>query len=279
MTPEHQGVVVVSGASSGFGARTATVLARAGYAVVAIARRRERLEALSQENPDLQIYPMPVDIRDRDALSQAFDRLPDAYQDVAAVVNNAGLSKGFGPLQEGRSHLWREMIDTNVTGLLNVTEILLPRLIERHSGHVVNIGSIAAEYPYLGGNVYAATKAFVHQLSLNMRVDLQGTGVRVTCIAPGMARTEFALVRYDGDVEREEALYRGTTPLSANDVAEAVVWSLSRPAHVNINIIEIMPSDQPFGLELARTPPERTSRTHHEPIASDGRALHKEIVE
>lgn len=147
------------------------------------------------------------------------------------------------------------MIDTNISGLLNVSGLLLPRLVSRGSGHVVNIGSIAASYPYMGGNVYAATKAFVHQLSLNMRVDLQGTGVRVSCVAPGMAKTEFAKVRYDGDVERADALYEGLEPLTADDVAQTVAWCLTRPARVNINMIELMPSEQHFGLGFAGSPP------------------------
>ncbi|WP_327327080.1 SDR family NAD(P)-dependent oxidoreductase [Streptomyces sp. NBC_01210] len=253
MSPREHGCVVVSGASSGFGFRTALLLAEQGHTVVAVARREERLDALADAAPaGGRIIPLTADVRDRDELKSAFGKLPDDMPDITAVVNNAGLSRGFGPMQSADSRQWQEMIDTNVTGLLNVTSLLLPGLVERGCGHIVNIGSIAARYPYTGGNVYAATKAFVHQLSLNMRTDLEGTGVRVTCVAPGMARTEFALVRYDGDEQRADRLYDGVVPLTADDVAETVLWCLSRPPHVNVNMIEIMPTDQPFGLGFAQ---------------------------
>jgi NADP-dependent 3-hydroxy acid dehydrogenase YdfG len=142
------------------------------------------------------------------------------------------------------------MIDTNITGVLNCTHALLPGMIARQAGHVINVGSIAATYPYMGGNVYAATKAFVHQLSLNLRTELQGTGLRVSCVAPGMARTGFALVRFGGDRERADALYDGVRPLSGVDVARTVEWCLAQPPHVNVNMIEVMPTEQPFALQL-----------------------------
>ncbi|WP_434599542.1 SDR family NAD(P)-dependent oxidoreductase [Streptomyces sp. A5-4] len=257
MAQDERGVAVVSGASSGFGERIAQLLSRQGYSVVALARRADRLKALAEQDSTGAILPVVADVRDREGLARALDELPPDFRDISVLINNAGLSRGFGPLQSGSPESWREMIDTNISGLLNVSEVLLPRLVSRGSGHVVNIGSIAANYPYMGGNVYAATKAFVHQLSLNMRVDLQGTGVRVSCVAPGMAKTEFAQVRFDGDVERADALYEGIQPLTADDVAEAVAWCVSRPAHVNINMIELMPSDQNFGLGFAgsRTTP------------------------
>ncbi|WP_409496872.1 SDR family NAD(P)-dependent oxidoreductase [Amycolatopsis sp. cmx-11-12] len=265
MNDGNLGVVFVSGASSGFGMRTTELLAGSGYRVVAAARRRDRLEDLCARNPALAVCPLEVDVRDREGLARSIHRLPADFRDVSAVINNAGLSKGFEPVQSGVWGNWHEMIETNVVGLLNVTELLLPRLVERGSGHVVNIGSIAGNYPYLGGNVYAATKAFVHQLTLNMRADLHGTGVRVSCIAPGKAETEFALVRHDGDHERARETYRGITPLDADDVAEAVAWCLSRPPRVNINMIEIMPTDQPFGLSFAppRTEPAGTGKGTH----------------
>jgi 3-hydroxy acid dehydrogenase / malonic semialdehyde reductase len=252
MKPQDRGCAVVTGASSGFGFRTAQVLAEQGWPVIAVARRDDRLAELVRSAPDARIFPVVGDVRRADELLRALDAAPDEYQDVEIVVNNAGLSRGFGPLQSGDPELWQEMVDTNIGGLLGVTGALLPRLVKRGSGHVVNIGSIAASYPYLGGNVYAATKAFVHQLSLNMRADLEGTGVRVSCVAPGMARTEFALVRYDNDAERADRLYADVSPLTAADVADAVVWCVTRPPHVNVNMIEIMPTDQPFGLGFAR---------------------------
>ncbi|WP_369215043.1 SDR family NAD(P)-dependent oxidoreductase [Streptomyces flavofungini] len=255
MAQDERGVAVISGASSGFGERIAQVLSEQGYLVVALARRADRLKVLAEQDPTGSILPVVADVRDREGLARALDELPPPFRDISVLVNNAGLSRGFGPLQSGSDDAWREMIDTNITGLLNVSGLVLPRLIARGAGHVVNIGSIAATYPYMGGNVYGATKAFVHQLSLNMRVDLEGTGVRVSCVAPGMARTEFAKVRFDGDEERADALYAGLEPLSADDVAETVAWCLARPPHVNINMIELMPSEQHFGLGFAGSPP------------------------
>ncbi len=252
---ENLGVAIVSGASSGIGAETALTLARNGYSVVIVARRANRLQAMAEAHPDLRLLPVTADVRERNALGEAIGGLPEDYQDISVVINNAGLSKGFGPMQGVDPRLWREMIDTNVVGVLNFTDLLLPRLIARGSGQVVNIGSIAANYPYMGANVYAATKSFVHQLTLNMRTDLQGTGVRVSCVAPGMTQTEFSLVRFDGDAKRAAALYEDLTPLSATDVAEAVWWCLSRPTHVSVNMLELMPSEQPFSLGFARTGP------------------------
>ncbi|MBN9743365.1 NAD(P)-dependent oxidoreductase [Amycolatopsis sp. A1MSW2902] len=262
MNNGNRGVVFVSGASSGFGMRTTALLATEGYHVIAAARHRDRLEDLCAKNTDLAVFPLEVDVRDREGLAQSVHRLPAEFRDVSAVINNAGLSKGFEPVQSGIWDNWREMVETNVVGLLNVTNLLLPRLVERGSGHVVNVGSIAGNYPYLGGNVYAATKAFVHQLTLNMRADLHGTGVRASCIAPGKAETEFALVRHGGNRELARETYRGITPLDADDVAEAVSWCLSRPPHVNITMIEIMPTDQPFSLGFVppRTEPTGTAK-------------------
>lgn len=269
MTNEELGVAVVSGASSGFGARIAVRLAAQGYAVVALARRTERLTELTEQNPGLRIHAVTVDVRDLDALGRSFEDLPPAYRDISVVVNNAGLSRGFGPMHTGDPASWQEMIDTNIVGLLNLTHVLLPRLVRRGGGHVVNVGSIAASYPYLGGNVYGATKAFVHQLTLNMRADLEGTGVRVTCVAPGMAKTEFAKVRFDGDVRKADQLYDGMVPLSADDVAEAVRWCLSQPRHVNVNMIEIMPTDQSFSLGFTRPPAAEPEAA--EAVAGTGR--------
>lgn len=233
------------------------MLCRRGYSVVALARRADRLKVLADEESTGAILPVVADVRDREELARALEELPPEFSDISVLVNNAGLSRGFDTLQSGSGDSWREMIDTNISGLLNLSGLVLPRLVSRGSGHVVNMGSIAANYPYMGGNVYAATKAFVHQLSLNMRVDLQGTGVRVSCVAPGMAKTEFAKVRYDGDEERADALYRGIEPLTDDDVAEAVAWCLAQPARVNVNMIELMAVEQHFGLGVAGSPPAR----------------------
>ncbi|WP_329563617.1 SDR family NAD(P)-dependent oxidoreductase [Kitasatospora sp. NBC_01266] len=246
--------IVVTGASSGFGLATARLLAAAGHLVYAVARRADRLEALAAEQHPGRIVPLAIDVRDRRAVMAVLPGLAEQGPEVAALVNSAGLSRGYGPLADGDPDDWQQMIDTNVSGMLHCTRALLPGMIARGAGHVVNVGSIAASYPYLGGNVYAATKAFVQQLSLNLRSELNGTGVRVSCISPGMARTGFALVRFDGDQQRADDFYRGTHPLDAADIARTVVWCLDQPPHVNVNLIEIMPTDQPFALGLAARP-------------------------
>ena len=243
-------VTVVTGASSGVGRATVDRLIDGGHRIVAIARREERLRKLEGTFGRDLVVGVPADVCDIEALRSALATLPETHADISAVVNNAGLSRGFGTIDTGKINDWREMIGTNIGGALNVVHLLTPHFVTRGGGHVVNIGSIAAYYPYMGGNVYAATKAFLMQLSLNMRADLEGTGVRVTLIAPGMIRTEFALVRFDGDAGRADRLYEGLQPLSAEDVAESVVWSLAQPSHVNINLIELMATDQPFGLSL-----------------------------
>jgi NADP-dependent 3-hydroxy acid dehydrogenase YdfG len=244
-------VTVVTGASSGVGLATVERLVAEGHQVVAIARRRERLAELEATFGRDAVIGIAADVCDIDALREALAGLPESHSDVSAVVNNAGLSRGFGTIDTGKIADWREMVGTNIGGALNIVHLLIPHFVARGGGHVVNIGSIAAYYPYMGGNVYAATKAFLMQLSLCMRADLEGTGVRVTLIAPGMTRTEFALVRFDGDKERADQLYDGLEPLTADNVADSILWSLSQPQHVNINLIELMPTDQPFGLNLA----------------------------
>ncbi|MEU7563803.1 SDR family NAD(P)-dependent oxidoreductase [Streptomyces eurythermus] len=251
---------VVTGASSGFGRAIVKRLAADGRPVVALARRKDRLEALCEEaGPESRILPLAVDIRDGDAVAAALGALPEDFADVEVLVNNAGLSRGFGPVQAADPAHWQDMVDTNVMGQLHCIKAALPAMLEAGGGHIVNIGSIAALYPYSGGNVYGATKAFTHQLSLSLRTDLEGTGVRVSCIAPGMARTEFALVRFDGDEQRADALYQDVEPLAADDIAEAVHWCLSQPARVNVNMIEIMPTSQPFGLGFRTTTTRRSA--------------------
>jgi 3-hydroxy acid dehydrogenase / malonic semialdehyde reductase len=239
---------IVTGASSGFGAAIVRRLAGEGRPVVAVARRQERLQELATSIGKGLVLPLVLDVRDADAVAEALGNLPGHWTDVGILVNNAGLSKGFGPVQDCQLQHWREMVDTNVMGMLHCARAILPRLIAAGRGHLINIGSIAAIYPYLGSNVYGATKAFVHQLSLNLRTDLDGTGVRVTCIAPGMAQTEFSLVRFDWDRSLADAIYNGVSALTPEDIADTVHWCISRPPRVNINTIELMPTDQPFGL-------------------------------
>ena len=246
-------IVFVTGASAGYGAAIARRYAKQGARVVALARRADRLEALAAEF-GASILPLAVDVRDQAAVERAVASLPTAFAEIEVLVNNAGLALGLEPAQRAELDDWERMIDTNCKGLVYATRAILPGMVARGRGHVVNIGSIAGSYPYAGGNVYGATKAFVHQFSLNLRSDLPGTGVRVTCIEPGMTGgTEFSEVRYHGDRQKAASVYAGTEPLTAEDIAEAVVWATSQPAHVNVNTIELMPTCQSFaGFQVER---------------------------
>ena len=194
----------------------------------------------------MPVRTVVLDVRDRFAVEAALAELPAAFADIDVLVNSAGLALGLEPAHKADLDDWECMVDTNVKGLMYMTRGVLPGMVARRRGHVINIGSIAGTYPYPGGNVYGGTKAFVEQFSLNLRADLAGTGVRVTNIEPGMCETEFSLVRFKGDVERSAQVYRGTTPLSAEDIAECIVWTAALPAHVNINRLEVMPTCQSF---------------------------------
>jgi 3-hydroxy acid dehydrogenase/malonic semialdehyde reductase len=239
--------VFVTGASVGFGEAITRRFAREGARVIAAARRRERVDALARELGE-RVLPITLDVRDRAAVEQAVAELPAEFREVDCLVNNAGLALGLEPAQRASVDDWERMIDTNCKGLVYVTRALLPGMVARGRGHVINIGSVAAHYPYPGGNVYGGTKAFVHQLTLNLRSDLHGTPVRVSVIEPGLCGgTEFSLVRFAGDQERADAVYRNTEPLSAEDVTEAVHWAACLPKHVNINVIELMPVVQATG--------------------------------
>ena len=240
-------IAFITGASSGFGTAIARRLARDGARVVLAARRRERLEALAREL-GAQAHAITLDVRDNAAVERAAAALPPDFRDVDVLVNNAGLALGLEPAHQASLADWDEMVDTNVKGLMYVTRALLPGLVARRRGHVVNIGSVAGEWPYPGGNVYGASKAFVHQFSLNLRADLLGTGVRVTDLEPGLCSgTEFSEVRFHGDAARAAAVYRDTQALTADDVADAVHWAVTRPPHVNVNTISLMPVTQAFG--------------------------------
>ncbi len=238
-------MVLVTGASSGFGLACAERFARDGARVVAAGRRADRLHALAARLGD-RVLPLKLDVRDRAAVEDALGTLPPAFADVDVLVNNAGLALGLEPAHRADLHQWEQMIDTNVKGVAIVTRAILPGMVARDRGHVVNVGSVAGTYPYPGGNVYGATKAFVHQFSLNLRADLLGTRVRVTSVEPGMAETEFSEVRFRGDRERARQVYQGLTPLSADDVADAIAWCVTRPPHVNVNVLELMPVQQAF---------------------------------
>jgi len=236
----------VTGASNGFGAAIVRRFAAEGVRVVALARRQDRLAGLAAELGD-SVLPVRLDVRDRAAVQDVVAGLPAEFAEIDVLVNNAGLAKGLKPAQEADLDDWEEMIDTNCKGLVYCTRTILPGMVERRRGHVVNLGSVAGTYPYPGGNVYGATKAFVHQFSLNLRSDLHGTGVRVTSVEPGLSgETEFSTVRFGGDQDKADAVYAGTQPLVPADIAEAVYWVVSQPAHVNINTIEMMPVTQSF---------------------------------
>ena len=236
---------LVTGATAGFGRAIALRLAREGARVVVSGRRADRLVALAKEIGPAALAVV-LDVRDRQAVEAAAAALPAPFGSVDVLVNNAGLALGLEPAQRASLDEWETMIDTNCRGLVTCTRALLPGMVARGRGHVVNIGSVAGSYPYPGGNVYAATKAFVHQFSLGLRADLLGTPVRVTSIEPGMAETEFSLVRVQGDAEKARRPYQGVVPLSADDVADAVAWCVTRPPHVNVNVMELMPVQQAF---------------------------------
>jgi 3-hydroxy acid dehydrogenase/malonic semialdehyde reductase len=244
--PLENSVAFVTGATSGFGAACAERLARDGARVVLAGRRGDRLAAMARRIGD-RALPLVLDVRDRKAVEAAAAALPPPFAAVDVLVNNAGLALGLEPAQRASLDDWETMIDTNCKGLVTCTRALLPGMVKRGRGHVVNIGSVAGTYPYPGGNVYGATKAFVHQFSLALRSDLLGTGVRVTSVEPGMAETEFSLVRFQGDAEKAKAVYKGVQPLSPDDVADAVAWCVTRPPHVNVNVLEVMTTQQAFG--------------------------------
>lgn len=239
-------VIFITGATSGFGRAAARRFAEAGWSLVLSGRREERLHALRDElAAKVPVHIATLDVRDAEAVQGMVDALPEAFRKVTVLLNNAGLALAPEPAQKVALQDWHTMIDTNVTGLVNVTHAVLPLLLETGKGtSIINIGSVAGEWPYPGGHVYGATKAFVKQFGFNLRCDLVSTGVRVTDIAPGMAETEFTLVRTKGNQAASDALYSTTTPLSAEDIAEQIFYVATLPAHININRLEIMPSRQ-----------------------------------
>ncbi|BAI97422.1 NADP-dependent 3-hydroxy acid dehydrogenase [Sphingobium sp. TA15] len=245
------GTALITGATAGIGAASARRFTGAGWKVIVTGRRAERLDALVAELGADKAHAVSFDMRDEAAIDAALAALPPDFADVDLLINNAGLALGTAPAQQADLDQWRQMIDTNITGLVTITRKLLPRLIER-KGAIINLSSVAATYPYAGGNVYGGTKAFVSQFSLGLRSDLHGTGVRVTSIEPGMVETEFTLVR-TGSQAASDALYGSANPMTAEDIAETLFWVASRPPHLNLNRIELMPVSQSFaGFQVAR---------------------------
>lgn len=240
--------ILITGASSGFGAASARLFAREGCRLVLTARRIDPLIKLQEElSASSDIHIIPLDVRDREAVQGAITSMPDRFRDIDLLLNNAGLALGLEPAHQVDLDDWDTMVDTNIKGLMYCTRFVLPGMVARNSGHIVNISSTAGAWPYPGGNVYGGTKAFVTQFSRNLRCDLSGTKVRVTCIQPGMAETEFSKVRFKGDESKAAGVYQGTDPLSAEDVAECVRWVVSQPPHVNVNTLELMSIDQSWG--------------------------------
>ncbi len=252
------GIVMVTGATAGFGAVVARRFAESGSRIIALGRRRERLEQLQAAYGKEAVHVLTVDVADRIAVEKAMAALPPAFRSIDCLVNNAGLALGLASAQQSSLADWDRMIDTNCRGLAYVTRAVLPGMVARGRGLIINMGSVAGTYPYPGGNVYGATKAFVRQFSLNLRSDLHGTGVRVACIEPGMCGgTEFSAVRFGGDAAKAAAVYEGLQSLTAEDIADTVLWIASRPMHVNVNIVELMPVAQSFAafqVHRAQTP-------------------------
>ncbi|TPG09686.1 SDR family NAD(P)-dependent oxidoreductase [Rhodanobacter glycinis] len=242
----------ITGATSGFGAATVERFVAGGWRVIASGRRAERLQQLVAQHGAECVHATAFDVRNETAMRAAHANLPPAFAGIDLLVNNAGLALGTAPAQQADLAQWKQMIDVNVTALVTLTHLLLPQLIERR-GAIVNISSIAGSYAYRGGNVYGGTKAFVTQFSQNLRSDLPGSGVRVTSMEPGMAETEFTLVRTGGDRVASDQLYAGVHPITASDIADTIWWIANLPPHLNINRIEVMPvSQSAAGLQVHR---------------------------
>jgi NADP-dependent 3-hydroxy acid dehydrogenase YdfG len=251
----NEQIVFVTGASSGIGAATAMEFARHGAKLLLCARRLEKLQAMDAELRDAgapDVYSFALDVRSRDDVAKALEGLPAAWKAVDVLVNNAGLSRGLNKLHEDDIQNWEEMLDTNVKGLLYVTRAVVPGMVARNRGHVVNLGSIAGHAAYPGGAVYCASKAAERFITDGLRIDLNGTAVRVTTIDPGMVETEFSQVRFRGDTERAAKTYQNIDPLTAEDIADAIVWSVTRPAHVSIQSMVLTPTAQASAYVVTR---------------------------
>lgn len=241
-------VIFITGATSGFGKASAKLLASHGAKLILTGRRREKLIELQNELGTDKTHIAELDVTQKDAVQKVVAELPKEFTPITVLINNAGLALGLGLAQDCSIDDWSHVVDTNIKGVLHCTHTILPTMVKNNNGYIINIGSIAGDYPYPGGNVYGATKAFVKQFSLNLRADLIGTPIRVTNIEPGLAETEFSIVRFKGDTEKAKSLYQGTNPITPHDIAETVLWCITRPAHINMNRIEVMPTCQAFGM-------------------------------
>lgn len=253
----RRGIAFVSGASVGIGAASVRALVADGWRVVAAARRREALDALAAAGPADAVLPWVLDVTDSDAIAGLVRALPTGWAAIDLLVNNAGLALGREPAHDSDRADWDRMVATNVSGLIQLTHALLPGMVARGRGHIVNVGSIAGRFPYPGSHVYGATKAFVHQFTLGLKADLIGTGVRATVVEPGMTTgSEFSIVRFHGDPARAAAQYEGVAALEPEDVAAAIAWVAAQPARVNVSVLQLMPTDQgPAAMRLHRSPP------------------------
>ena len=241
-------IILITGATAGFGLAIARRFGGESNRIIAVGRRKDRLDALVKELGANAVHPIVLDVRDRAGVASAVAALPPELAAIDLLVNNAGLALGLAPAYQASLDDWDTMVDTNIKGLMYMTRAVLPGMVARDRGHIVNLGSIAGAHAYPGGNAYGGTKAFVRQFSMNLRADLLGSRVRVTSVEPGMVGgSEFSLVRFGGDKEKVEKLYKGADPLTPEDVAEAVHWVATLPPRVNINIIEMMPVTQSFG--------------------------------
>lgn len=259
--------VLITGASAGFGAAMCRAFATAGYEVVGAARRLDKLQALADELGE-RFYPLEMDVANNESIRNALESLPENFAEIDCLINNAGLALGLDKASEADFADWETMIHTNIIGLTFLTRQVLPQMVARNQGYIINLGSIAGTYPYPGGNVYGATKAYVRQFSLNLRADLAGTNVRVSNIEPGLCGgTEFSNVRFKGDDERAAKLYENVQFIRPEDIAETVLWLYRRPAHMNVNSIEIMPVAQSFGaLPVSREAPAAVPAVQEAPV-------------
>lgn len=246
--------VLITGASAGFGEALAKLLVTKGHKVIGAARRLEKLETIANELGEL-FLPVKMDVSDTASLPQIIADLPAEFSQIDVLVNNAGLALGTEPAYKSDLNDWMQMVDTNIKGLIALTHAVLPAMVERDSGYIINVGSIAGSWPYHGGNVYGATKAFVKQFSLNLRADLLGTQVRITNLEPGaIAGTEFSNVRYHGDDKKADKVYEGFKNMTGDDIGDILLWLIESPAHINVNRLEVMPVAQTYnGLKIAKS--------------------------